>query len=259
MSENFAGDFETYSTPDAEIQSGYPSKVWRFKIHPGSKGRYRLAQMDDYTYQTRDCFRWRPPLKFSLRARVSAATLPGTWGFGLWNDPFSFSMGLGGGVRRFPVLPNAAWFFFGSPHNYLSFRSDLPANGFIAQTFRAARLPVFLMILGGIGLPLLLWDWTARRMRPLFQHLITEDNRSITLDPTEWNDYMLIWNQEKVTFKAGDQTFVTLITPNPPLGLVLWIDNQFAAFPPSGKLSYGTLTNPQPAWLEISDFQIQDF
>jgi hypothetical protein len=37
---------------------------------------------------------------------------------------------------------------------------------------------------------------------------------------------------------------------------VIWIDNQYAALPPTGRLSFGALPNPQPAWIEISDLSL---
>jgi len=119
-------------TPEASVT---PLKVgaWRLEFPPGPQGRYRLAQLDDYSHQSRKSFPWQPPVTLSLQARVSAPALPGTWGFGLWNDPFSLSLGFGG---------------------------------------------------------------------------------------------------------------------------VLWIDNQYAAFPPDGRLSYGTLASPESEWLEIRLLEI---
>jgi len=38
---------------------------------------------------------------------------------------------------------------------------------------------------------------------------------------------------------------------------VLWIDNQFAAFPPSGRLGTGTLATLEPAWLELADLDVE--
>jgi hypothetical protein len=43
------------------------------------------------------------------------------------------------------------------------------------------------------------------------------------------------------------------ISPCPPLGLVIWIDNQYAAFTPDGKIGFGLLKNTEPAWLEIEN------
>ena len=58
------------------------------------------------------------------------------------------------------------------------------------------------------------------------------------------------------SFTVDEQTFESGISPKGPLGLVIWVDNQFAAFPPDGKLSYGTLANSQSAWLEIEDLHL---
>jgi hypothetical protein len=51
------------------------------------------------------------------------------------------------------------------------------------------------------------------------------------------------------------QVFVSAVSPNPPLGLVVWIDNQYAAFTPEGKIGFGVLANPEPAWLEVQDVE----
>jgi hypothetical protein len=36
------------------------------------------------------------------------------------------------------------------------------------------------------------------------------------------------------------------------LGFVLWVDNQYAAFRPDGRVGLGSLEYEQPAWIEIS-------
>ena len=57
---------------------------------------------------------------------------------------------------------------------------------------------------------------------------------------------------EVVSFRVDQEVvFETRVSPLGPLGLVIWIDNQYAAVPPSGHLSYGTLANPEPAWIDI--------
>lgn len=257
MLEKSKCQFEIHKTPHAEVLLGKNPGICKLKILPGPKGNYRLAQLDDNTARSREHFTWKSPMTLFLRARVSALDLPGTWGFGFWNDPFSFSLGFGGGTRRFPALPNSAWFFFASPQNYLSFRNDLPANGFIAQTFRSPRFPTPLLALGAMGFPMLLWPWLVRKLRSSFCYIIAEDSFPINIDVTQWHNYTLEWHNDQVSFKAGNQTFKTGIVPKGSLSFVLWIDNQYASFPPSGKLSYGTLANPQPAWLEIDVLKLE--
>ncbi len=230
---------------------------WRLHIPGGPVGEYRLAQLDDYAGLKRGEFPRQAPFTLSLRARACERDLPGTWGFGLWNDPFSLSLGLGGGLRRFPVLPNAAWFFFASQPNYLSFRDDLPANGQLAGVFRAPHLPTALLAPAGLGLPLLALRPVARLARRVLRKIIQEDASALTHDPTEWHDYSVIWHTDRVEFSIDDQLMLTTpCSPRAPLGIVIWIDNQYAALPPDGRLAYGALAN-QPAWLEIKDLHIQ--
>ncbi|MGC9347705.1 MAG: hypothetical protein ACP5JG_06175 [Anaerolineae bacterium] len=220
---------------------------WQLTIPEGPGGRYRLAQLDDYTAaRRRDALPWTPPVALSLRARVSAPDLPGTWGFGWWNDPFSVQLGFGGSGRRLPALPNAAWFFYASPPNHLAFSGDHPAQGFLGATFAAPRLPFPLLALGMPLLPLLAWPVTARLLRKLIGRIITEDAQALDVDVSSWHTYELAWREDEVRFRIdGETRFTTKVVPRGPLGLVLWIDNQYIAFPPDGRLRFGTAANPE--------------
>jgi hypothetical protein len=225
----------------------------------GPAGRYRWAQLDDYMPLRRADFRWRAPLSLEVRARVSVPDLPGTWGFGLWNDPFSATLGLGGMGRRWPTLPNAAWFFYASPPNHLAFRDDHPAHGLLAATFSAPAIPAPLVALGLPALPLLAWPPTARILRRLAGRVIREAAVAVTLDPTDWHLYRLEWRADAARFLVDGQVWLeTPVSPRPPLGLVIWIDNQHAAFPPDGRLRMGTLPNPEPAWLKVASLRCAD-
>ncbi|MGD2159094.1 MAG: hypothetical protein PVG14_06775 [Anaerolineales bacterium] len=246
-------DLDSHKTPDSLVERR-EQDVWHLEISPGQAGKYRLAQLDDYRATSRRALPWHPPLTISLRARASSAEIEGTWGFGLWNDPFGLSLGFGGANRRLPALPNAAWFFFASPPNYLSLRDDQPAQGFLAATFRSWSLPAVILALGLPALPLLLWPLTARWLRPLGRGVVHQDALALDLNPTNWHRYCLEWGLERVIFSVDDKVvFETPVVPRGPLGLVLWVDNQYAAYPPDGRLAYGTLTTSEPAWLQIGD------
>src|SRR5512140_3883341 len=80
---------------------------WRLSIPAGGANRYRLSQLDDHQGIARSRYPYRAPVHMELEARVSSASLPGTWGFGLWNDPYGLSFIPGGGLVRLPALPNA--------------------------------------------------------------------------------------------------------------------------------------------------------
>src|SRR6187431_728447 len=94
-----------------EIDEIGRGSAYRLSIPSGKADQYRLAQLDDYTQTPRSRFPLRFPLSLSLSARTSSDSITGTWGFGLWNDPFGLSLGFGGNPFRLPALPNAIWFF----------------------------------------------------------------------------------------------------------------------------------------------------
>jgi hypothetical protein len=232
---------------------------WRLDIAPTPRLMYRLAQLDDHAQLRRRDFLWKPALTLSLQARVSSQALPGTWGFGFWNDPFSFLLGSDRQMKRFPALPDAAWFFHASPENYLSFRDDLPACGFLAATFSSNKVPPALLALSSPALGFALLPSTAQLVRKVLRHQVRQDATSINLDVTEWHTYSLEWEPGLVRFRIDQSDiWATNIVPVAPLSLVIWIDNQHAALPPSGRLRYGTLPNHEPAWMEVRQVELVD-
>lgn len=254
-------EFFQIVSPGAQVEP-LGENHWRLSI-PGGKdppsgeaGQYRVAQLDDYRTRRRRDFLWLPPLSFSCEMRASGRDLPGTWGVGLWNDPFGFGIAQGA-VRLLPALPNTAWFFFASEPNYLSFRDDLPAVGQLAGVFRSPKLPLWIFVPVGIVLaPMLLIPAAAHWLRKIASHLIREDAARLMLDPQEWHHYQIDWAADQVRFLLdGEVMFETACVPQGPLGLVLWIDNQYAAWRPDGRLKYGTLEN-QSAWIEIRDLKV---
>jgi hypothetical protein len=244
-----SGDRFLYHNPDPGSRAERLPQRLAAGDSAGPKGRYRR---DDYRRLPRRRFPGQPPFRLSLRARASAAELPGTWGFGLWNDPFGLSLGLGGAAQRFPALPNAAWFFHAAPPNYLSFRNDLPAQGFLAATFRAPRLPAPLLALGSPVMALGVVPLAAQLLRGLLRQLIRQAAAQVETDVTAWHTYTLDWQAGQAVLSVDGQAVLTTpVTPLGPLSLVLWIDNQYAALPRRGIMSYGCLANPEPGWIEV--------
>ncbi|RPJ22971.1 MAG: hypothetical protein EHM33_22225 [Chloroflexi bacterium] len=244
-----------------EISRGERRKAYRLSIPAGPADKYRLAQLDDYAQNQRGRFPWRVPTSLSLSARTSSESIPGTWGFGLWNDPFGLSLGFGGNPLRLPALPNAVWFFGASEENYLSFRSassplrsaqrEIAGNGFLAQVFRSPRFHP-LLIPAGLALP-----FSRKAARRFMGRVIGEDGIALSVDATQWHRYSLEWRATGVAFEVDEvQVFESPVSPHPPLGLVIWIDNQYAAFTPAGKIGFGVLENPEPVWLEIKEIEL---
>ena len=236
-------------TPGASVDAT-PSG-FLLTIPDGEDKSYRVAQLDDYAKSARKEFPHLPSLGLSLRARASSASIPGTWGFGLWNDPFGLSLGFGGNPFRLPALPNAIWFFHASEENYLSF-GDKPGNGFLAQAFRSPVLPLGRLVRVGLTLP-----FSKVKARKLMGQIVEEDGIRLGVDVTEWHEYRFEWSPMRSAFWVDDTLVLeTSVSPRPPLGLVIWIDNQFAAWRPDGKIGFGILENTEPAWLEIEGLKL---
>jgi hypothetical protein len=262
------------ATKNAKIEK--TKNGWRLGIQKGDSSGYRDAQLDDYSQLPRHRFPHQS-LSLSLRAKISNISAAGTWGFGLWNDPFGLSLGFGGSPFRLPALPNAAWFFYASPQNYLSFTDDKPAQGFLAQTFRSPKFHP-LLILAGLALP-----FSRKVSRKLLSKVIEEDSvplwsptaccrdmqehpqgtrapalQSQSVDVTQWHRYRLEWEAKRVLFYVDDvQVFESPVSPHPPLGVIIWIDNQYAAFTPEGKIAAGVLEGEEE-WLEVEDLVISE-
>ncbi len=244
------------------INSGAVEKIgasgYRFSIPAGGSDNYRLAQLDDYAGKSRRDFDHHPPLRMSLQARVSSNQLPGTWGFGLWNDPFSVSIGHGGN-KLLPALPQAVWFFSASEPNWLSLHAGVPGDGFFAGVIRSPSLPIWLFSPLLLGVPMMVVKPGVRLARWLTGKLVHQAGKAVTVDPTEWHHYQLDWTKQGVHLSVDSETVMESdLSPTAPLGLVLWIDNQYARLTPQGGIGLGTLSIEKLNWLEIQDLAVQN-
>jgi hypothetical protein len=234
--------------------------LWWLEIPPGPAGRYRLAQIDDYGGLPRRSLPWRAPVRLRLRARASAVDIPGTWGFGFWNDPFTMGIVQGTDVLRLPALPNTAWFFIASEPNYLSLRDDLPANGPLAATFRSPRLPSALLALGAPALLGMPFPSFRRWLRRQARRLVKQGAARLDVDLAAWHTYEIDCRRDGVSFSVdGEPILQGAPSPRGPLGLVIWVDNQYATFDPDGDIRFGTLEYRIPAWIELQDIQVGSF
>ncbi len=262
MASNHPAALRPRITPGARVHQTGP-RSWRLEIPADTSlpnqrrsKRYHLAQLDDYQQLPRRRFPWHPPVSLSLQARASQTLIPGTWGFGFWNDPFGVAYVKGGGLRL-PTLPNAAWFFFASPENYLSLRDDLPANGALAATFSAPLRPPLAATRLIPILPFIFLPPIARWVRRQARGFIRQATAQIDLDTTQWHLYQLNWVGGCVKFLLDEKVLLeTPVVPLGRLGLVIWIDNQFAALTSQGGLRFGTLPTRDLAWVEIEGLEV---
>lgn len=237
--------------------TGSSDKGYRLTLSALPAGKYALAQVDNYMHLPRRKFPHKPPLRLQIEARVSAHDLPGTWGFGLWNDPFSLGFGGGGMARALPALPDAAWFFYGSQKNHLSLQDNQPGSGFHAKTFRSTQLNPIASLLAIPALPFLFWPAAARLIRRMARRFVKEDAILLSLDVVTWHFYELIWKKDRVVFSINQTVIMeTTISPQAQLGLVIWIDNQYFRFDLEGKVRFGFLNVPMEQWLEIRSLSV---
>ena len=232
-----------------------PKNPIRFEI-PAQAGSYTDAQIDDYgvVQNGRKHYPWQPNVQLTLHARFShpADQLKGTAGFGFWNAPFGDPT-----VKR-PALPQAVWFFFGSPPNNLPLNLQGAGQGWFASTLDATTAkakwmiplaPMVLLLNQNGRLRDKIWPWVRRRLGISFA--------PIDVDLTTWNEYRLQWLESGCAFWVNGR--LLLETPHSaqgPLAFVCWLDNQYMIVTNRGRLGWGMLTLEEPQWMEISHLKI---
>lgn len=228
---------------------------WRLTLPVISDG-YADAQLDDYGGKNgRFHYPWLPDLHLSLRARFShtADQLVGTAGFGFWNAPF------GDPAVRWPALPQATWFFFGSPPNNLPLAPSEPGRGWFAATLDATR-PRAWVLAPAAPLVVLLNHIGAvrRRLWPWVQQRLGISYAPLPVAMTQWHQYELWWRRGGCTFAVDGQVVLqTEHTPQGPLGFVCWLDNQYMVATANGRFRWGVLPVTTPQTLFIQQLVIQ--
>lgn len=227
----------------------------RCVLPPGAASQYADAQITDYERPQGDAFRWRPPLRLSVRAWASApqSELIGTAGFGFWNEPF-----LPVGRLRLR-LPRAVWFFFGAPPHNMALARDVPGHGWKAATLDAGRpLALALLPLAPLGFLLMRVPALYRRLWPVAQRAIGVSEALLPVDLSEPHTYSLDWLPDGVTFRVDRQiVHEATASPRGPLGLIAWMDNQYAIITPQGRIGFGVTPIPREQWLALDEIAIE--
>ena len=210
---------------------------------------YTNAQIDDFRDLSRADFLWRPPLRLTLRARFShdSGQITGTAGFGFWNDPLRMT-----GLRRL-ALPQALWFFYAGPDADMRVALDQPGWGWKAAVIDTrtcrflARAPLL-----ALAPPLMRVHRLYRWLWPSFQKAAGITERLLPAAMPDWHVYTIDWRCERVRFFLdGGLLLETSHAPAGPLGLVVWLDNQFLQIAPWGHFRWGLVAKKEAQWLEI--------
>jgi hypothetical protein len=169
------------------------------------------------------------------------------------------SLGQGGAARRLPAAPQALWFFYASPPTDIALVPGLPGWGWKATALRSRRVPTLLLaplaaagvVVGRVPLLRRIVFAQAKRFYMAEETLLPED-------PRLWHRYEIDWSPGSAEFRVDDRLVLsTPCTPVPPLGLVLWIDNQYAVASPSRGFGFGVLDLITDQWLEITDLEVE--
>lgn len=222
----------------------------RLLLPPQPAGVYGDAQIDDCQGRLRGQLPWRPPLRLRLRARLCPA-IRGTAGFGFWNNPLPPAGGL-------PALPQALWFLYASPPSAMALAATVPGTGWKAACIDAgnpAALPW--APLAPAVLLLNRWPRFYQTVWPRVQQALRVSEALLPWPAENWHEYELEWQHGSAVWRVDGQTVLaTDRPPRGPLGFVAWIDNQWAAADPRGRLGWGLCSTSVPQWLELADLII---
>jgi hypothetical protein len=215
---------------------------------------YADAQIDDYGGRKRRDYPWQPGTSLELEARFSLPgdEMVGTAGFGFWNAPF------GDPTVPWPTLPQAAWFFFGSPPTDLPLALEGPGRGWFASTIDA-RSRGALALIPTAPLVLLLNQLRPLRERiwPVIREKLGICFRPLQLDMTDWHSYRINWERSGCTFSVdGELVLQTSSSPSGPMGFVGWVDNQYMVLTVRGRFGWGTIPVGGQQSLQIADLKI---
>lgn len=225
---------------------------------PARPHGYTDAQIDDTSGLARKTFVWRPPARLELEARVSPEAPQGTFGFGFWNDPFSFSLGMQGAARRLPVPPQAIWFFYGSPPNDIQLTPMGGNAGWKAMSLRSPRLPGLVTLpLAAIGVGLAQLRASRHLIMRATQQAVRVHERLLSHNIEQWHKYRIDWEAEIARFYVDDDEVLQAPYPSSsPLGFVAWIDNQYAVASPDGGFRFGVIPSRVAQTLQLKGLKI---
>jgi hypothetical protein len=265
ISDDFNGSPDSHwtqvTTGGAYLQTS--KSILRFGYDSATPERYSDSQIDDYTMLSKADYLWKPPLRMTVRARFSHPTanenstektkgiLRGTAGFGFWNKPFTMQ-------GNWFTFPEAVWFFYSAPPSNMALVPGVPGWGWKAQVIHttagsaaANAVPTFAnAVYGRVQSKVQPKGHAMQRLTGAHEALVAEDI-------TEWHTYTLEWRENSSLFWVdGNLLLEAPKAPTKPLGLVVWLDNEYAVVTPKGELRFGKTTAGKQ-WMDVDSISIE--
>ena len=223
----------------------------RFSVEGAEEGQLSDAEIDDHRTVPRARLPWQPPLRMTVRARMShpSGLMLGTAGFGFWNDPFDW-------VGNVQTPPNALWFFYASPESDMAFVPGVPGSGWKAATLNGGSAGGLVMTVANFvfGLP-----GMSKLIFRLAQTRIAAHEKVLdSVALTDWHTYRIDWLAHEAIFLVDDvPVFRALNPPTVPMGFVAWVDNNCTTMGPGRDFSFMRMRIDQRQWLELSRVVIE--
>ncbi|MCL4393430.1 MAG: hypothetical protein M1482_01185 [Chloroflexi bacterium] len=238
-----------FATGRAEIEC--QDDVLRFAANGADEGQLTDAEIGDYRAVPPSRLPWKPPLRLTVRARMShrADEMRGTAGFGFWNDPFDW-------LGNVAVPPSAVWFLFASRQSDMAFASGVPGNGWKAGSLNGGQANRLEMALGNFVFSLPGMSQIVFRLAQTRIH--AHEVLLGGVDQTEWHTYRIDWLAGAAVFYVDD--LLVLRAPSPPavpLGFVAWIDNNCASVGAGREFRFSRLGFAQRQWMELTQVRIE--
>lgn len=136
---------------------------------------------------------------------------------------------------------------------------DVPGHGWKVATLDAGRpLALALLPLAPFGFLLMRVPALYRRLWPVAQRAIGVSEALLPVDLSEPHTYSLDWLPDGVTFRVDRQiVHEATASPRGPLGLIAWMDNQYAIITPQGRIGFGVTPIPREQWLALDEIAIE--
>lgn len=232
-----------FATGHAEIE--YAPGVLRFAEEGAEEGKLSDAEIGDYRAVSKAKLPWAPPVRMTVRARMShrAGEMLGTAGFGFWNDPFDW-------IGNVQVPPNALWFFYASPQSDMAFAPNVRGNGWKGATLNGGRADGLTMTIGNFLFRL---PGMSQLVFRLAQTRIAAHERVLDdVALTDWHTYRIDWLPREAIFFVDDvEVFRAPNPPTVPMGFVAWVDNNCTTMGLGREFSFTRLSIQQRQWMEL--------